>query len=536
VGATYISAHTISNNTAIYTFPGTNPAYVSTEVTIIGTGGLTVLGAGEAVIRTRFEGMTSDVDPTAVAQRTIHLYGIDFDPTTGNTSDRDFGTISVDPGPENGLGAVKGRWRFRPPCLPFGSNPTKPVKDCVMNASGTFLPPPREMRAVIQGAFTAPITAASPRAANGIVYGQYHAPILEYIFPENVPGAPIVENNFNNIDFLAQGGYTSGPGTLVGQLNPWPSNVAPPPPCTVTANAGGPYTVPSGGTVTLAGSATTTGTGTVTFSWAPPPVGTLSNLNIANPVYTAPAVLAVTPVPLSLTATCNTSSSTSGGTVTINPPGAPTVNAVNPITVVSGTGGSFVATGSDPNVPALTPLTFNVVQTSGPALIGITVTPLTATSATVSFTAPAVGVVTPATLSLTATNTAPLTSAAVTVNITINPPPVGDTVLITSAEYRTGKQRLIINATSNAPGPVTLKLQPYLTTTGVVYNPAPSAGGLGDTFVLTAGVYILDITGAPAPACGNPAAYLPPCPSKPLDVLSSGGGDSLPFALTKIRQ
>src|SRR3954465_4966516 len=32
--ATYISAHTISNNTAIYTFPGTNPAYVSTEVTI----------------------------------------------------------------------------------------------------------------------------------------------------------------------------------------------------------------------------------------------------------------------------------------------------------------------------------------------------------------------------------------------------------------------------------------------------------------------------------------------------------------------
>jgi hypothetical protein len=536
VGATYISAHTISNNTAIYTFPGTNPAYVSTEVTIIGTGGLTVLGAGEAVIRTRFEGMTSDVDPTAVAQRTIHLYGIDFDPTTGNTSDRDFGTISVDPGPENGLGAVKGRWRFRPPCLPFGSIPTKPVKDCVMNASGTFLPPPREMRAVIQGAFTAPITAASPRAANGIVYGQYHAPILEYIFPENVPGAPIVENNFNNIDFLAQGGYASGPGTLVGQLNPWPSNVAPPPPCTVTANAGGPYTVPSGGTVTLAGSATTTGSGTVTFSWAPPPVGTLSNLNIANPVYTAPAVLAPTPVPLSLTATCNTSSSTSGGTVTINPPGAPTVNAVNPITVVSGTGGSFVATGSDPNVPALTPLTFNVVQTSGPALIGITVTPLTATSATVSFTAPVVAAITPATLSLTATNTAPLTSAAVTVNITINPPPVGDTVLITSAEYRTGKQRLIINATSNAPGPVTLKLQPYLTTTGVVYNPAPSAGGLGDTFVLTAGVYILDITGAPAPACGNAAGYQTPCPSKPMDVLSSGGGDSLPFALTRIRQ
>ena len=131
--------------------------------------------------------MTTDVDPTGVAQRIIHLYGIDFNPITGATSDRDFGTISVDPGPENGLGAVKGRWRFRPPCLPFGSVPAKPVKDCVMNAAGSFLPPPREMRAVIQGAFTAPITAGSPRSANGIVYGQYHAPILEYIFPENFP-------------------------------------------------------------------------------------------------------------------------------------------------------------------------------------------------------------------------------------------------------------------------------------------------------------------------------------------------------------
>src|ERR1044071_6297500 len=66
-GATYISAHTISNNTAIYTFPGTNPAYVATEVTLIGTGGLTVVGAGEAVARTRFEGMTTDVDPTTVS-------------------------------------------------------------------------------------------------------------------------------------------------------------------------------------------------------------------------------------------------------------------------------------------------------------------------------------------------------------------------------------------------------------------------------------------------------------------------------------
>ncbi len=121
-----------------------------------------------------------------------------------------------------------------------------------MNAANTFLPPPREVRAVVQGGFTAPIRCRSPRAANGIVYGQYHAPILEYIFPENVPGTPLPENNFNTIDFLAQGGYSSSAGTLVGQLNPWPSNVVPAITCAAAAaNAGGPYAANSGQTIPL---------------------------------------------------------------------------------------------------------------------------------------------------------------------------------------------------------------------------------------------------------------------------------------------
>ena len=73
----YISAHTIVNNTAIYTQPGIDPAYVSIDVSLIGTGGLTVFGAGEAAVRTRFEGMTTD------PSRNVHLYGIDIDPVTG---------------------------------------------------------------------------------------------------------------------------------------------------------------------------------------------------------------------------------------------------------------------------------------------------------------------------------------------------------------------------------------------------------------------------------------------------------------------
>ena len=84
-----------------------------------------------------------------------------------------------------------------------------------------FLPPTREVRAVVEGlqqflpgthtpnpASQVPGTPTAVTAANGIFYGQYHAPIGEYIFPENVPGQPIPENNFNTIDFLAYGGYT----------------------------------------------------------------------------------------------------------------------------------------------------------------------------------------------------------------------------------------------------------------------------------------------------------------------------------------
>ena len=421
--ATYISAHTINNNAAIYTAPGTNPAYVSTEVTIVGTGGLTVFGAGEATARTRFEGMTTDVDPTAVNQRLIHLYGVDFNANTGATSDRDFGTIGVDPGPEFLLGAVKGRWRFRPPCLPFGSNPAKPIKDCVMNQSNTFLPPPREVRAVVQGAFTAPISPGSPRSANGIVYGQYHAPILEYIFPENVPGTAIPENNFNTIDFLAQGGYSSSAGTLVGQINPWPSNVVPAITCTAAvANAGGPYAAQSGQTIQLAGGAT--GTQPIVLSWTGTG-GVFVNPGLPNASWTAPQVAASTTFSLTLTATnCAPGASSSSTTVTVAAASAPTVNPIPNQSVISGAAGTFNVTGSDPNVPPATPLAWTISQAGAPALLSLVITPTGATSATVSFTAPAgVLVATPITLTVTATNAIGISTSAIA-TVTINPAPV----------------------------------------------------------------------------------------------------------------
>ncbi|HEU5414582.1 MAG TPA: hypothetical protein VFW31_12525 [Candidatus Angelobacter sp.] len=657
MAATYISAHTINNNAAIYTAPGTDPAYVSTEVTIVGTGGLTVVGAGEATARTRFEGMTTDADPTGVNQRKIHLYGIDFSPLTGATADRDFGTIGVDPGPENGLGAVKGRWRFRPPCLPFGSNPTRPDKDCVMNASNTFLPPPREVRAVIQGAFTAPIGPGSPRSANGIVYGQYHAPVLEYIFPENVPGTPIPENNFNTIDFLAQGGYSSSVGTLVGQLNPWPSNVVPAITCSAAvANAGGPYAVNSGGTIPLTGNAT--GTQPIAYAWTATG-GTFSNANLAATNYTAPQVAVSTTFNLTLTATNCGGSSSSTTTVTVAAASAPTVNPIPNQSVASGAAGSFNVTGSDPNVPAATPLTWTVSQAGAPALLSLVITSTGPTSATVSFTAPS-GVVAPTniTLTVTATNTIGIfTSAPVTVTITppvpILPPvanpvaavsvpvnasdvsilitgsdpnvpaqtpllftvtqtPAGtlqfpsggcalgvvqgnlcvtpsgptsatvsfnapatpvsvtltitainaggvvsapitttitvtDVFSITAAEYRTNKQRLIVNVTDNTIDPtIQIFLLPYRcenaaapcvqTAPGVwTYDPDPAHGGIGNLFTGGAGgLYLIDVVGAPAPACNLNANYKTPCSVVSISAQSSKGGTAS-SVLTRIR-
>jgi hypothetical protein len=530
----YVSAHTITNNVAIYTWPGTNPAYAAIDVSFIGTGGLTVVGANEAAVMTRFEGFSTD------PSRYVHLYGIDLNPLTGATSDRDWGTIGVDPGPI--VGAATGRWRFRPPCGLTAPNPAN-FKDCTGPPSNSFLPPTREVRAVIQGAW---VPGQVTTAANGLIFGQYHAPMADYRFPENLPGQPVVENNFNSIPFLSSGGYTSSAGTLVSVLNPWPSSTPPPPPvCTQApvAVTGGPYTAASGGSITLNGSATTNDT-PVTFLWSAT-LGTFNNPNLANPIYTAPVVGALTTDSLTLTVTTCAGSGLASTTVAVNGASAPTENAVTPISVFSGAAGSIPISGSDPNVPPSVPLTFTVTQAGAPALINLNVTAgpnPPGTGATITFTAPTlpVGQVTNVviTLTITARNAAGVFSAPVTTTVTVIPLPDAISVTGQLEQYRINNRRLVLNATSSVVSPnVVLKLQPYVTTTGTTYNPDPAAGGVGNTFTNTgAGIYTLTLNGVPEPACGNPNGNVAPCPTKPLDVKSNLNGDSGGFALTDIRQ
>jgi len=504
----YISAWSITNNVAAYTAPGADPAYVMVDTTLLGTGGLTVLGAGEAAFRTRFEGMSTDTG------RGIHLYAVDNDPLTGATSDRDWGTIGVDPGPPNG--AVRGRWRFRPPCAPFGTVPAKPQTQCVMNATQTFLPPPREVRAVIEGAWT-PATPART-AANGLTWGQYHAPITEYIFPENVPGTPIVPNNFNSFPFLAQGGYPSTTGVIPRQLNPWPDATVPVAGCTApTVSAGGPYTVANGGTVALAGSAT--GDPTINFAWTVTS-GSVSSPTTANTIFSA--VGGTSPVTATLSATNACGSASSSATITINLPAAPTVAPVAAVSVFSTAAGSFAVSGTDPNVPAQA-LTFTVTQTGTPARLNLAATSTGASTANVTFTAPtlAAGTISPTTVTLTiiATNAGGAVSAPATTTVTVKPLP--DTVSVTSAQFRLTQTRLAITATSTVVSPsVVLTLQPYLTTTGTTFDPA----NLGSVFTNTgAGNYTLTLVGAPEPAIS---------PAKPIVVKSNLGATSLPSAIT----
>jgi hypothetical protein len=522
-GGTYISAHTIGSNVAIYTAPGTNPAYVSIEVGILGTGGLTVAGAGEAAVRTKFEGMTTD------PSRNIHIYGVDVNPD-GSTSDRDWGTIGVDQGP-NGtpLGAVRGRWRFRPGCLAFGNVPT--VTNCVYGPLGVFLPATREVRAVIEGQQTQ-VTALNANdqtktAANGIFFGQYHAPIGEFIFPENIPGTPIVANNFNSMPFLASGGYASITGVVACQLNPWPYEVVPVPsgpcasaaPIAPVANAGANQTVASGAAVTLTGSAS--GNPTPTFLWAQtggPAVGII-NFDTATATFTAPFVAAPTTLTFTLTATNLAGSNTATTTVTINASGPPSVNHVAPITLASGANGAFDITGTDPNNLALT---FTVAQVGAPALNNLVVTSTGRTSAHVTFQAPVLPLGTATndvvSLTITAKNSALVSSLPEFTTVTVTP--AADTIAITASEYRTTKQRLSITATSNVATAV-LKLKPYITTSGALYDPT----ALGNTFTFAGGLWNLVLVGAPQPGAGNV-----------LQVYSNLGGLSPLSALQKVRQ
>ena len=183
----------------------------------------------------------------------------------------------------------------------------------------------------------------------------------------------------------------------------------------------------------------------------------------------------------------------------------------------------LIHTNRCPSRPAGLALTFVWSQTGTPVVLNPNPFP----GATVSFTLTLpLGTTTSTVLqfSVVATNSAGVSSAPEFTTVTVNPAP--DSITITSAEYRIGKQRLILNATDSViSASVVLKLQPYVTATGTIFDPCAT---LGCTFTNNGGgLYLLDIVGAPEPAVP---------PATPLTVKSSLGGTSPASGLTRIRQ
>jgi K319-like protein len=264
----YISAYAVDANVGIFTAPGTQPAYVSIDVVLMGTGPLDdVTLAQEGAKRTRVEGFTTDFTAP------VMVSAVDVNACTGEAMDRPWNLEAIDPGPPTG--AVAGRWRFRPgaPLFDLKGFP--------------FLPPTREVHAVSY--------SGTVVTMNGLSAGEYTAPNFEFILPENRGiGSPIVPGNFETMAFLTQGSGPRG-GAYTGQLSPWPGASAPV--RNACAVVGPDQTVSSASTVTLDGSqsvAANVPTGTVSYQWSQisgtSVVSTFKNANTPTLTFTAPTL------------------------------------------------------------------------------------------------------------------------------------------------------------------------------------------------------------------------------------------------------
>jgi len=206
-GTFFHAAHAIEALLGIYTSPGRNPAYVFTEVTIVGTLGDPWPGIDqEETSRFRIVGFTTD------PSRRVKVYAVDNPGTPAQPSplpaDPDAGPgerllAALQPSPTAQIGRVR----------------------ITLDAKSNFLPITRDILTRIEGHPRDATTAA------GLAQGRYTSPVSEYIAPENTrfgrPRAPVAAP-FENFCFLSRGGEAlstlgrSGPP--IGRLDPFPDS------------------------------------------------------------------------------------------------------------------------------------------------------------------------------------------------------------------------------------------------------------------------------------------------------------------------
>jgi hypothetical protein len=97
---------------------------------------------------------------------------------------------------------------------------------------------------------------------------------------------------------------------------------------------------------------------------------------------------------------------------------------------------------------------------------------------------------------LVVTNSAGVASSPASVSVTVNPVAT-DTVTITSVEYRTGKQRLIVQASTTAAPIAHLTMQAY------DVNGTPQGSVQPLTWDPTLAVYAVTLVGVPLPTRVN---------------------------------
>jgi hypothetical protein len=557
----YISAHTIEANLGIYTQPHTQPAYVTIESLIVGTGGGTVAGiATESTARLAWVGFSTD--PTEL----VDFYAVHQDPLTGAESDFFLGTFDPCCAP---LG------RFRSPVNNLGvfGEPTRNYRA----VSRTMCQPPGVNAAtrpqLTNRCMMAPPVAPDANAvqatvalnANGLTLGKYLLPNFEYIFGENLAfGGPIIPANLQDLPFLFCGsGPLDGPGTastVVGQLDPapWALPMADPlfhstlcPTATaVGAAPGTPVVVPvqpvppvinaltfTGAviadglphtvTLTVTASNPNTPATTMAFAWKASQPGVTFSCGICalNPGV-SPVTITATITTNSVTPIVITSTVSNGvlpnanGTVTITP--APLTAKPPVVTKQAGTqAGSTVtlsATAKANN--GTTPITISFRQTGGPA-VGLALSPTTGLppnqSATATFTVPVgpaatftfVAIATDPTSGLTATSgTITVKSVAV----------LTDSVTITSVAYRPivsrvgapaelGKLNIIAssNETDVNPVPVGMTMNATIVNATLPLNvPGSTALPITVPLVFTPA----DVPGTLTPTCGPTACWV----------------------------
>ncbi|MGF6199038.1 hypothetical protein [Pseudomonas laurylsulfatiphila] len=230
----FISAHTIEANVGIYTQPGSQPSYLAIGEFGIGTAdpAATAINgvAQETQDRIFLEASTTDI------KTPVDIYLIDVNPSTGVQTNRWITpyemTGECNPGlglAVSCLGASGGittqntgpqpqRARLRATKAPAGllSQPTRTLR---VVARSLCVPQQALSQAGVDSCIQ---NAGRLTVANGLIAGQYVAPVFEFIFPEGVkPGDPVVPNDFWHLPFIRNGEGATTP-TGVGPLNPTP--------------------------------------------------------------------------------------------------------------------------------------------------------------------------------------------------------------------------------------------------------------------------------------------------------------------------